>query len=228
MGGYGASTLLIAGTPAILHYDLTRLTTCRATYEGGDAWSLIASWQIDGGVVDSASVTQFANGSPTLIQKDVNFIIPAASDLAFWFHNFDITGCSAWDSLYGSNFHFIVDAGGAATVRFRPDWSVTQVGTIVGGGELLVDYDILRLPNCRALINEQPAWAVTGYIILDGGPAQTFAVTEPLDSDLVSAPARLAIPAGTHSIQLYFDNGDVTGCHSWDSNYGNNYSFSVD
>ena len=220
------SAPVIAGGKATIHYDVSRLPDCRATYHGFPAWGIVAYWAVDGGQAFSAPVTQFQNGQ--VVAVDATFDVPPGSDLAVWFFASDEYGCTQWDSNYGRNFHFALVAD-APALHFRwPGWSQDQSAPLVPGHDFLVDYDIRRLPDCRQDYNGLQTWDVTVGYRFDGGAAASASLTTtPNDYQRVQAPARISAPEGAHVVDLWFENHDRTGCQMWDSAYGANYRFDL-
>ncbi|MGZ3405519.1 MAG: DUF6209 family protein [Polyangia bacterium] len=220
------SASVLSGGRATVHYDVARLPNCRATYHGFPAWGISAYWAVDGGQAFSAPVTQFQNGQ--VVPVDATFDVPPGRDLAMWFSNSDEYGCSEWDSSYGRNFHFAL-VENAPAVHFRfPGWTDDQSAPLRAGGEFLVDYDIRRLPYCRQDYNGYQTWDVTvGWRFDDGSAGSATLTASPNDYQRVQAPARITAPTGAHSVQLWFENHDRTGCQSWDSAYGTNYRFDL-
>ncbi len=39
----------------------------------------------------------------------------------------------------------------------------------------------------------------------------------------VQAPATVLPPAGARDLEMWFENGDRSGCHQWDSDCGRNF-----
>jgi hypothetical protein len=221
------SAPVVAGASAVIHYDPARLPNCRAVYHGFPAWGISAYYAVDGGQAFTAPVTQFVNG--TVVAVDATIVVPPGHDLAVWFSNSDEYGCSQWDSSYGNNFHFSVTESVPA-LHFRwPSWSVEQSAPLAAGSDILVDYDIRRLPYCRQDYNGMQTWDVTFNYRFDGGAAQSASVTtSPNDYNRVQAPARITTPTGARSMDVWFENHDRTGCQTWDSAYGSNYHFAFD
>jgi hypothetical protein len=94
------------GDSLIVDYDLGRLTTCRGTDNGRPTWDVTAFVQLDDGPIQSGSVTQPA-GIYRRIDAPATFqSTPGAHDLKVWFENTDRSGCQAWDSNDGQNYHF--------------------------------------------------------------------------------------------------------------------------
>jgi len=220
------SAPVLSGGKATIHYDPARLPSCRATYQGFPAWGITAYWAVDGGQAFTAPVTQFQSG--TVVPIDATFDVPPGSDLAVWFLASDEYGCTQWDSDYGRNFHFALVAD-APAIHFRwPAWSDDPSAPLVAGHDLLVDYDIRRLPSCRQDYNGLQTWDVTVSYRFDGGAvASASLTTAPNDYTRGQAPARLTAPAGASAVEMWFENHDRTGCQTWDSAYGANYRFEI-
>jgi hypothetical protein len=218
---------VVSGGKAILHYDIARLPKCRAYYHGLPAWGITAYWSVDGGQAFSQPVVQ-RNADNQVVPVDVLLDVPPGHDLAFWFQSGDEYGCSEWDSDFGNNFHFSPDAGPGA-VHFRwPGWSYEEWPQLHSGTDLLVDYDIRRLPACRQASNGVQSWDVTvGYQFDDGTRGSASLTTSPQPWQRVALAARITAPAGAQGVSLWFENHDATGCQTWDSALGANYRFWV-
>ena len=216
----------MSGGKAVVHYDIARLPHCRAWYMGYPAWDIVASWATDGGTAHAQPVTQIVNGQR--VGADIVIDVPPGHDLALWFHASDESDCSEWDSDYGRNFHFVLQAG-APTVHFAwPGWSWSVDGTPAAGAALMIDYDIRRLPNCRQDYNGVQTWDVTvGYQLDVGNAASASLTTTTPDGQRVQAPALIMVPSGARAMQLWFENHDRTGCQIWDSAYGANYPITL-
>jgi hypothetical protein len=202
---------LTAGATVHITYDVSRLPQCRGDQDGHPAWSITAYWQLDSGASGSLTVGGYGLSSPS-------FTVPSAGELQLWFQITDVWGCSAWDSKFGENYRFTVGAA-PPVIHFLPGW-VTQVdGTLTGAPLIAVDYDVSRLPKCRATYNGLPAWSVAADWSFDGGRAQT--------ADVSQGPAIVAVPQDARELQLWFEGSDDSGCTTWDSLYGQNYRFTL-
>ncbi|HEY2744792.1 MAG TPA: DUF6209 family protein [Polyangia bacterium] len=219
------SAPLVAGASAAIHYDPARLPKCRASAEGFPAWAIGAYYAVDGGQGFDVPVTQFTNGA--VVPVDATFVVPPGRDLAVWFHASDDGGCEQWDSNYGQNFHFAVTS--APTLRFSwPGWSYSQSAPLVDGGELLVDYDIRRLPFCRgAAPNGTQTWDVVVDYQFDGGAVASASLTSVSQNVRTEVPAAIVAPTGASAVSVWFENFDAGGCSGWDSAYGANYHFAL-
>jgi Family of unknown function (DUF6209) len=222
------SAPVVAGGKAIVRYDIARLPHCRAWYHGFPAWSIIASWAVDGGYAYTQPVVA-RDASGQMVGVDLPIDVPPGRDLALWFHASDEYGCSEWDSRWGANFHFAL-ADGPPAVHFRwPGWGVEELPQLRAGQDFLVDYDIRRLPSCRQDYNGYQTWDVTvGYRFDDGTSGSASLTAAPQGYQRVPAPARLTAPAGAQAVELWFESHDRTGCQQWDSAYGANYKFSLE
>jgi len=101
-----------------------------------------------------------------------------------------------------------------------------------------VDYDLERLPTCRASHNGFPGWQITAVMMflpsgtIVGKEIMQHAATTsgmPDYHSWVRTIPRFEIPEGTTEIQVWFYNrsGFDRPCEAWDSNYGANYRFPV-
>jgi hypothetical protein len=212
---------LYAGKPAVLHYDVARLPQCRATYNGLPAWGISAFWSGDARWTYEAAVS--TGGA----SQDIRFVVPAGKDLAMWFENSDEHSCTAWDSNYARNFHFLITTLAPSTLHFQRDWAVWNDNPIQAGQPVLIDYEVQRLPACRGTYGSNPAWDITAWWRFDGGAAQSASVTQTVQNQKLQAPVYADVPAGAKSMELWFESTDVDGCHAWDSNWGRNFAFSV-
>ena len=111
---------LAPGGKVTIAYDAKR-AQCTGDFMGKPGYSVIASWRLAGRAPQSVTVA----GLPPYGALDPTFTLPSAvwgegapgGDLEVWFENSSRWGCHAWDSNYGSNYHFAVRAPASA-----PDW----------------------------------------------------------------------------------------------------------
>jgi hypothetical protein len=107
-----------------------------------------------------------------------------------------------------------------ARVVFRADFTEEQIGGIVPGGQLRVEYDAARLPQCRHWRNGNELWDITAHLRWEPSGA--------LIADSVrDGAATFAVPAGAERAVLWFENTSAIGCQAWDSDFGANYTFAV-
>ncbi|HEX4459560.1 MAG TPA: DUF6209 family protein [Polyangia bacterium] len=219
---------LTAGGEAIVHYDLARLPTCRATDLQVPAWNVIANWRVDNGLAVSQSVTTDTS-STTRVGTDITIAVQPGHALDLWFYDSDDTACQTWDSNYGRNYSFPIEPG-PPTVRFPwPSFDPVVVDTLRAGGPILIDYDIRRLAECRGHDDQALAWDVIAFYSFDGAPAQSQSLTTPSSStDRMQTPITIMAPAGAATLTVWFENeNNDNTCRAWDSRYGANYVFAL-
>jgi hypothetical protein len=129
-----------------------------------------------------------------------------------------------------------VKAGGAAgsltvdheaVLSFRADWNVVQSNPpLMAGGRLRVEYDPMRLPNCRATYNGLETWTITPYYRLPPDPTVRQGSFGSNGSELRTTTV-IELPEAAQEIELWFVNADRQGCQAIDSNLGRNYRFPV-
>jgi Family of unknown function (DUF6209) len=97
---------------------------------------------------------------------------------------------------------------------------VQRDGELRGGEPLRIEYDVSRLPSCRASYRGQDAWSIAGFVRFYPGQ-------EVKSVGLKSGSAEIDVPANASRVELWFSNTDNTGCVAWDSRYGQNYSLDI-
>jgi hypothetical protein len=211
---------LRAGGAAVVRYDVDRLPGCRGTIGGRPAWSIAIHYLDDDGEFTTVGVSE---------GRDVTITLPRTrGELELYATVHNRSGCIAYDSNYGANHHFaLAPAAARATLRFRADGGVDVDGTLRGGGELEVVYDAERLTTCRARQAGHDAWMLWAGFKTDVSGTRAKALTQLEGSDNAIVPALFAIPPSAHTVELWFENSDATGCRDWDSNGGSNHRFAV-
>lgn len=118
-----------------------------------------------------------------------------------------------------------------STLVFAAGWTQTQHGAILAGGDLVVDYNLYRLPQCHgSTYMGRPTWNTIAYVrFLPGGQVQQAPLFEDVDANglFIAKKARFSVPADATSAELWFMTSGRTCSPAWDSNYGNNYRFDV-
>jgi hypothetical protein len=113
-------------------------------------------------------------------------------------------------------------------ITFRDDFTQGVTGTLQAGAKVKIAYDIDRLQDCRGEDQGVEVFGVTGHAAFDGGETIDFEASKLNTSDdVVAKLATITIPAGTNEISLWFTISNKWGCQAYDSNYGENYVFSV-
>ncbi|MFP2926194.1 DUF6209 family protein [Pyxidicoccus sp. 3LG] len=210
--------LIPVGGQVVVNYDPRRLPQCRGTTSTGNpSWTITGHVQMNRGPVSSFWVAGHAPDGNTS-QRTLHLPAGESGSLVMWF---DISGlgCQAWDSNHGSNYHFAV---GAPTLSFNSNWDEVVSGSLSAGQEFIVNYDVARLPECRATYNG-PAWAIVALYRFDNGPIQETVVTG--NGRSVATP--ITAPAGARNLEMWFRNTDRSSCVRYDNNYGSNYHFIV-
>lgn len=100
---------IVAGSELVVHYDLDRIRTCRATYQGMPAWNITGYYSVDGRAFKTFNVTSPTGVGGGFQQSDAVIRVPEGSDLAIYFVNTDYSGCVSYDSNLGKNFHFTIE-----------------------------------------------------------------------------------------------------------------------
>lgn len=116
---------LVQGGELAVNYDLNRLAAHRDTFRGAAVWDIfaLARFQPDGQIL-AASVTRPVSSSPggmTVDRSPAIAIFPVAGDgvhVELWFLNIGYAHFGeppkAWDSRFGDNYVFAVQANSAA------------------------------------------------------------------------------------------------------------------
>jgi hypothetical protein len=132
-----------------------------------------------------------------------------------------VLGCAGDPSAVSEPFGL---EGREGTLRFGADWSTGVEGRLVEGGIARIAYDPSRA-TCTASRAGAPLWTVTAHYRIAGGEVHTVhAAGHAPAPSLANLPIELT-SAG--ELELWFENGDATGCHAWDSAFGANYRFAV-
>ena len=156
--------------------------------------------------------------------------------LAGDFDNYRLTSENSW--AVGDDAAVCAGASPtSSTLEFLNGWKQVQHGAIVAGGELTIQYDLPRLPECRGTHNGYPAWDTTAFArFLPMGEVQQGSVRAfetnygTPTNNAFSVPVTFDVPLGATSVEIWFRNASGAGnnCETWDSNLGNNYTFAID
>ncbi len=111
---------------------------------------------------------------------------------------------------------------GEARIVFGADWSETVHGKLRAGDPIEIAYDPARLPTCRGEQNGIPQWALTAFYRVDGGDVHTVAL-----AGLTNGQEPFVVPQAAGSLELWFQVTNVWGCNEYDSDFGQNYRFTV-
>jgi hypothetical protein len=121
--------------------------------------------------------------------------------------------------------------GGAPTIlTFSSNWTQVASGPLVAGQPVEIAYDPARLVSECGGSATSPgggggfAWGITGYCAIGGAAPASFQVT--ITSAWASGNA-VVTPPVAGNLAMWFGCGNTTGQTGWDSDYGQNYAFSV-
>lgn len=229
--GYHGDGTRTPGVLANIVYDTSRLPLCRATQDGVAAWAIAAYVSADGGPAATYALPTGQTGSAVTVPIE----IPYATNMAIWFEATDDSGCTQWDSNYGNNFTFSVDAPTDSVIHFEQNFTTSVQSApgndyaLEGGQSIDIDYNFARLPMCRSYgMGNVPVWAISMFYEIDGAAPVSVDLTEIVDEAFaVPQPGHIALPAGAQTLALWFENSDGYGCNAWDSDYGQNYTFAI-
>ena len=221
------SGTLLAGSPVIVRYDLSRVQDCRAESGGNAQWGVTGYAQFGGAMPVSFAVSQLDGAQVDPVDAELD--LPASADhVAMWFQASNSYGCVAYDSNEGANYQFAIDRHGlGATLDFASDWTQSQSGPIHAGDQVVVHYAPDRLAQCATSQDGMPGWGITAHWQVDGGAVHDVTVTRASGADLVPADPAIAIPRG-HDLALWFEATSYYGCDAFDSAYGANYHFTIE
>lgn len=210
------SGTLVGGQTAKLVYDLDRIVGCRS-----DAWAVTAYVLADG-ETEPQTLALSRLDDEEVVPVDAHFTVPNTSQLAVWFTVHDAYGCLSYDSNESANYQFAVTNKTEATIRFANDWSETVQGALVKNGIVHLDYDLARMPTCTS------STPFARYR-LDGGSVRTAQLfSSNASNDNTRATADLALPQAVSTLEVWFERTSRYGCNETDSDFGNNYRFTID
>lgn len=116
-------------------------------------------------------------------------------------------------------------SGGGAELEFDGSWGETVSGTLAQNDSAAISYDITRLPQCRGELSGGPAWSITAFYRFNGGAVESTPVAGHSPTGSVIEPSIPLTESG--DLEVWFQNSNVWGCNAYDSNFGQNYHFSV-
>ena len=128
----------------------------------------------------------------------------------------------------------------SARLQFLAGWQTVKHGSIRPGGQLIIDYDICRLPNLRTRFRDIIFWQIEAFVRFHpSGELYTSSVTGGNFDDAGRRPFRghrskpfeFVVPRDAIRVEVWFRSGcqdsgrpeDV----AWDSRFGQNYWFDV-
>ena len=207
---YSASAIPATGAgTGFQRYEFT-LTQNAPSPDAGNAYPTI---QLIPYLITTAGTHLFDHN----VYADQNYVLDAANE---------------WSIHYNGDYCYEPPPPGTATVVFNTGWTQTTYGSFVQGGKLDVSYALARMPGCEGETTDGvEAWATTAYAyFLPGGETLPGVVSGPFDATAGTWTSLLFerdIPSDATSVQLWFETSGE-GCQtSWDSDFGQNYRYSV-
>lgn len=124
------------------------------------------------------------------------------------------------------------EAGSSARLVFADDWTESLEGTLRAGGEVVVEYDLDRLPQCIGdTYMGQRTWSTTLYARFGNGDAvvsePVYACDDVRCDSRRTRPVSLSIPEDATEVELWFATAGRACATTWDSAFGANYRFPV-
>jgi hypothetical protein len=190
--------------------------------------ALEVDWAVNG-TTASQSVSNEFSATDGRIGFDTAIDVPATAtgQLAIWFKFTDADGSVGYDSRNGQNYIANLLPSSTPTIQFAAPqggtWPAPTVqGSLTAGGSFRVQYDFGRV---TALGFNATDAAVEAYAnSLDANGAQLGVSNGNVESGQLSNA--LSISAGAAQVQVYFEIVS-DGQSTYDSNLGQNFSFSV-
>ncbi len=186
---------LVQGGTGVIEYDSSRLTQCRGSSGGHATWDITAAVRFQpGGQKVEQSVRTFdaPNGVPELTQVRMlpfTFTVPAGAQSAeVWFVNTALSCAPGYDSNFGQNYRFAVEAAAPAPVGWFGNGGASASRDCVaraGIPDPIVLDGYIRERACSFV--ELDAWAAG---ITDGPRADTLAARVELSLDGVALPSQ--------------------------------------
>jgi hypothetical protein len=105
-----------------------------------------------------------------------------------------------------------------ARLVFDADWTEHREGILAAGGEVTIVYAQSRLDQCKQTRNGYEVWDLTAHVLFQPGG-------ELLGASVRGGEATMTVPSDARQAIVWFESTSITGCHQWDSNYGDNYVF---
>jgi hypothetical protein len=125
-------------------------------------------------------------------------------------------------------------------LQFLAGWQTVKHGSIRPGGQLIIDYDIGRLPNLRTEFRDIIFWEIDAFVRFHpGGQLYSGSVIEGIRADGGRGPVRshrpkpfeVVVPRDAARVEVWFRSGREELGYSddaaWDSRFGQNYWFDV-
>jgi Family of unknown function (DUF6209) len=118
------------------------------------------------------------------------------------------------------------------TISFQTGWTQSMSGALNGGGKLVVDYDLGRMPQCEGVTTDGvSAWNTQAYAYFQpGGELLQGSVKgfyDSVTSSWESQTFATDIPYEATSVAIWFETSGDGCATTWDSDYGQNYNYAI-
>lgn len=101
---------------------------------------------------------------------------------------------------------------------FDADFTQHHEGVLAPGGQLSITYAQARLAGCRYTQGNNQLWDITAHVRFEPG-------NQLLAGSVRDGQWTMSVPTDARRAVVWFEATSASGCHQWDSNYGNNYVF---
>lgn len=140
-----------------------------------------------------------------------------------------LAACAADPSTSGGTYGESGKADGTEpTIAFNADFTSTVTGTLLAGSPVRVQYSLGRVTDCKGESNGSDVWGAGGYARFDTGEQISFEVSRLDAGHVVEVDSDVQLPAAATSVAFWFTANNEWGCIAYDSNYGQNWNFSID
>jgi hypothetical protein len=176
--------------------------------------------------------THTTRGPAALVRNFATLDLPESvrGELEYSFEVKTHSGKSLWDDNGGAGYRANITPKGGATVAFDQLFGEQVTGTIQAGETLRVNYDADRL---RKYLGDQAArgsntLGVDAYVSFDGKEPQSLPMAR-FDSNgqLQTLELAVEVPDDAKTVQIWF-RGKGVYSEMFDSNFGANYSYTVE
>ena len=125
-----------------------------------------------------------------------------------------------------------------AILRFLPGWKEMQEGVIKPGGELIVEYETERLPDCCEQSNGSLSWDNEVYVCFHpSGECYSSSTQKEVKKGRAVVgyeprPVLFSVPLDATQVEIWFHSylpskAEGESCDAWDSKFCQNYWYDV-
>ena len=223
-----------AGKQFAIRYKRTSLTPP----ESGNLEKVELFYKIDGGAVQSRLVGDgFRNPSTgELILSPAIIDVPrdARNVFEFWFQLTTSDGKIVWDKSKADPYFVSIIPESNFILKFDANWNTAANETLQAGQSFRIAYDVSRLKSRLTYLyrNDVPVWNVAALVSFDNAAPIEVSLTavshdaHGVASDVSMLMPAVKIPQNAKSVSLWFVGRDYVS-KVYDSNYGKNYTFTI-